>query len=338
MNEAPLKLPDAIAGIVEMNQRMGEVFRPFADIHRHLANAMLPIAKNLEGLALSSPPWLQQLEGMTRQYIEVQNQISRTLQIIAARLAPALHSIDEFIKNIAILEWQSRLLKDAGFLPHVTMPMNLIEQCADDPNELSNSIEKYYRDNWPEIHHKLMERVDAHLIDDEAKAVFREALTAHQLGHFRSVIRLLFPEIERVARTELNEGTLKNVLGAKGLKPERVLQQLAGELSIADVAPQGYFGLALFQRLTDHLYVSVWTDDDYKRMKADTVPNRHAALHGRIIYRSFKNSLNTLFMTDYIFQIVDVIKNSTAETADEKTTANGRSENDQKQIGAKYNG
>ena len=43
-------------------------------------------------------------------------------------------------------------------------------------------------------------------------------------------------------------------------------------------------------------------------MEADAVPNRHAAVHGLVVYRSFKNSLNTLFMTDYVFQIVNAVK------------------------------
>jgi hypothetical protein len=310
MSDDKPEVPEAIANLAEIGRRASEALKPFADIHRHLASVAVPLAKQFEGLRLSPPPWLPQLENTARQFIEAQKQISRTFQSVVEGLAPTLHNIGELIKNVAILERQGRLLKDAGFLPHSTMPVNLIEECADDPILLSNSIEKHYRDNWPQIQAAFIAGVNAYSIDDEAKAVFREALTAHEIGHFRSVVRLLFPEIERVATTD---GTLKRFVNKKGLKPIQLLQELAGKLSVSDVQPRGYFGLALFQRLTDHLYVSVWTDEKRTHMEADTVPNRHAAVHGLVVYRSFKNSLNTLFMTDYVFQIIDVIKKSASE-------------------------
>jgi len=53
------------------------------------------------------------------------------------------------------------------------------------------------------------------------------------------------------------------------------------------------------------------------RMEADPVPNRHAALHGIIVYRSFKNSLNAIFMTDYIFQVVDAVKKNLQDQQNE---------------------
>jgi hypothetical protein len=130
-------------------------------------------------------------------------------------------------------------------------------------------------------------------------------LAGHRIGHFRSVVRLLFPEIERIA------GTLTDF--AKAKKPDKVLQELAGELSLSDIEPHGYSGFALFQRLVDHLYVPVYTAEERQRMEADHVPNRHAALHGVVIYRSFKNSLNTLIMTDYVFQVADVVRRSASQ-------------------------
>jgi hypothetical protein len=38
------------------------------------------------------------------------------------------------------------------------------------------------------------------------------------------------------------------------------------------------------------------------------VPNRHAAIHGLIVYNSFWHSLNAIFIADYAFQIIAAVK------------------------------
>jgi hypothetical protein len=40
----------------------------------------------------------------------------------------------------------------------------------------------------------------------------------------------------------------------------------------------------------------------------DAVRNRHAALHGIVTYNSFKNSLNAIFLADYVFQVIHAFK------------------------------
>jgi hypothetical protein len=44
------------------------------------------------------------------------------------------------------------------------------------------------------------------------------------------------------------------------------------------------------------------------KLESDPVPNRHAAIHGLIVYNSFWHSLNVIFMTDYAFQVVTALK------------------------------
>ncbi len=46
-----------------------------------------------------------------------------------------------------------------------------------------------------------------------------------------------------------------------------------------------------------------------ERFAQDPVPNRHAAVHGLVSYSSMQNSLNTIFMADYIFQVISFLKN-----------------------------
>ena len=48
-------------------------------------------------------------------------------------------------------------------------------------------------------------------VDDEAKTTFGEALNAHEAGFYRSVCRVLMPEIERVSRVELHGDRLERI-------------------------------------------------------------------------------------------------------------------------------
>ena len=63
-------------------------------------------------------------------------------------------------------------------------------------------------------------------VDEEAKATVREALAAHEACFYRSVCRVLMPEIERVARTELHDGRLESITS------QRRLRELAGKLPL----------------------------------------------------------------------------------------------------------
>ena len=62
-------------------------------------------------------------------------------------------------------------------------------------------------------------------------------------------------------------------------------------------------GLELFGVLINHLYEQV-NDINRQQFINLPIPNRHAAIHGLIVYSSMKNSFNTIIMADYIFQIV----------------------------------
>jgi hypothetical protein len=117
------------------------------------------------------------------------------------------------------------------------------------------------------------------------------------------VCRSLFPEIERVTRAELHN----NDISAR-ITSQKKLQELAGETPIDQADQHGLFGLELFRKLTEHSYVQVENERAREQMKRDTVPNRHAALHGIVTYSSFKNSLNAIFLTDYVFQIINAFK------------------------------
>ena len=53
---------------------------------------------------------------------------------------------------------------------------------------------------------------------------------------------------------------------------------------------------------------AVRPDTERKCFEQDPIPNRHAALHGLVIYSSMQNSLNSIFMTEFIFQVISALK------------------------------
>jgi hypothetical protein len=68
------------------------------------------------------------------------------------------------------------------------------------------------------------------------------------------------------------------------------------------------YGIALYLKLEGHLYKRVKKPDEVERAQADAVPNRHASLHGIVVYNTAKSSLNALIMTDFIFHLISQIK------------------------------
>lgn len=51
------------------------------------------------------------------------------------------------------------------------------------------------------------------------------------------------------------------------------------------------------------LFQKVRSEEDRERLVQDPIPNRHATLHGLVVYSSQQNSLNSIFIADYIFRI-----------------------------------
>ena len=114
------------------------------------------------------------------------------------------------------------------------------------------------------------------------------ALSAHEAGLYRCVCRVLFPEIERVIGT--------------GRVRKKGIEKLMGERDLAELAFREPFGYVSFSRFVNHAYEQVKADR--RRFERDPVPNRHAAMHGLVPYKTHKHSMNMLILTDYVFQIL----------------------------------
>jgi len=226
--------------------------------------------------------------------------------------ATFLKPLQDVFARIALEERKARLISDCGWLPHETMPFDSLGAADAAPDEIDTLIEAHYRDNWPAIEEALLRSVERYDIDAEAKATYREALVAHRLGLHRVAPRLLFPEIERVVSVELYDGEHSSA-PAEGSRKQPItslkeVREAIQQMPAGDVLSYS-FSIGLLDRLDTHLYAKVGDDPgDLARFEGDPVPNRHAALHGLVVYRSRKTSLNALIMTDFIFHLVSRLK------------------------------
>jgi hypothetical protein len=258
-------------------EQMAERMQPFAEMQKKLAEAMAPTLSSLESLA-------KQTESIRKRFDE-----------IAASMEP-------MAKAIARTTKLAELIQSVGLLPHTSMPVEILESDVADVAELRQLVKQFYENSWQAIAAAINQRIGRCDIDDEAKATMREALLAHEQGHYRSVCRLLLPEIERVARVEFKG----NAPGS--MKMAKLLVEKSDDLSVVQLEPSGYHSLILVQRLTEHLYEQVDTRERREKFEDDPVPNRHAAIHGIIVYNSIWNSLNVIFLTDIAFQVVSLAK------------------------------
>lgn len=210
--------------------------------------------------------------------------------------------LEERGKRIARQAKSAELIDEAGWLPHYTN-VGLLRTGSGQPDEIRCELSAHYRERWSDVRDEIESHLAEYRVDDEAKSTFEEALDAHEAGLYRCVCRVLMPEVERVVRTELHDGDL----GAR-IASQKDLRELARHVPITAIKPGGFFHLQLYRRLSEHAYVHVGDAEKQQRLQIDPVPNRHAAVHGLVAYSTFENSLNALFLTEYVFQVVSALK------------------------------
>lgn len=290
---ASLMPPEKLAQIATIQRAMGpalaieEKLRPFTEMQ-----------ERWKSLSFQTPAWVEDLQRTSRAIAGALTPFVERMEEINRRLAPMLEA---FSRNSSLCQ----RVEDAGWLPHYTVPFGTLDEVEDE--DIDHVLADHYRQNWDAVRMNLTQRVDAYAVDDEAKSVFFDALSAHEAGLFRATPRILFPEIERVARNELH-GRMK------GETSQRALRQAAEELGLNDVEPGGLYGFRLFEKLFDHLYASAETPEAIEAIARDAVPNRHAAMHGLVAYNSLKSSISMLVMADFLYQVicaVKVLQNST---------------------------
>ena len=215
---------------------------------------------------------------------------------LAEAAAEAMDRIQPALKRFHERKEIHDALDKVGWLPHPSVPYWLVEGCGDDFALLDARVSEYYRTRWSEIRDEMESGLAEYHIDDEARATFREALIAHESGLYRGICRSLFPEIERIIDA--------------GHRAEPMIEKLLGSGDPTDRQVRELFDRVMLERIRRHAYVRVGTEDQRERFERDPVPNRHAAIHGRVAYSTHKHSMNMLILTDYVFRILPPLEDS----------------------------
>ena len=190
--------------------------------------------------------------------------------------------------------------EEAEWFPHSTFPRRLFNRSGHEAYS-DDIVLSYYRENWSAVSQVIEKELSECHVDEDAKEAVRQALIAHENGLYQLVPPSLFAVIERAVRVCL----YGDKVGSISVKNHLV--NLVGRLPIS-VLPDGPLAFVGFTQLSHHLYENIHTNDVRERFLDASIPNRHAAIHGLVIYSSEKSSLNTIFVAIYVFRILTVLK------------------------------
>ena len=219
--------------------------------------------------------------------------LSRTLRLAAQGVGRWLREHEPLLLSLMETWAKFHALDRSGWLPHHTTPFHLLDPRETDSDVAGRILETYYEAEWSAVEAAFRARLETHGFDLETLATFDEALTAHRHGLYRATPRTLFPDIERKARDVLDENGMATQSGLRDLR------RAVDALGLENFTRSGVVSPKLYRMFARHLYSTVRTSERLAEVAADPVPNRHAALHGLVVYASCQASLNALIMAEY---------------------------------------
>lgn len=245
--------------------------------------------------------------------------IDKSLAETFAAVADALRSLAP--KVVAAIEWVQKneevvvhllgqvleggQLQDTGWLPHpILASLNIgVTRHAD----LKEVVEKHYRVHWPILKDDFAESLLGSGVDGQAQDTFTNAMQLHEMGQYRAVCRLIFPELERLVRKDLMGRRFGAATNLNELRTRLVRLPIA--VHVADPRSRA---LSLMTTLDTHLFEKVDTEEALFKFEASGIPNRHACMHGVIDYNSFQNSMNMLIIAQYCYDAIGRVQTLSA--------------------------
>ena len=277
-------LENILRGVRALDTLSTQVFVPHT---RAIDNALDHLYKNV----------VRPYEEMSRRILEPYIRFMDNLSNIQA-----LTAIEAAVRSIIalppLIHPKAQAAREMGWVVHHTLPTWLLDETEEE--DLDKAITNYYKTQWEEVRRSIEANAAEYLIGRDSRELMKEGLEAHEMRLYRLVPRSLLPEIEAVIRKELSGKSFGQLDMAREIeKLAEVPALYVRNLSSA---------LIEFDALQRHLYVTI-LDDATRREFADTeIPNRHAAIHGIIAYASEKSSLNSIFLTDFVLQMISAMK------------------------------
>ncbi len=271
-----------------------------------LDKVMQPDFTVLEQLLKAVQPYftvLEQLDKVMQPDFTVLEQLDKVMQpdfTVLEQLRRAVQPDFPGLRELSDPNIEGERLKNTGWFPNDTMPGHILREHIDDA-EFDDQLLTYYHENWLEVRRIIEEKLSTYLVDVNATATLREALSAHEKGYYRLINPTLFAEVERVVRVELFDGRVGNI------PVKNQMDESFSNLPLR-VFPDRSLGFVGFRQLTHHSYRRIKDATDRELFLKDPLPNRHASIHGLVVYSSEKASLNAIFRTEYVFQLITALK------------------------------
>ena len=290
-------MTEAMRPATQIASLMTEAMRPAIQIASLMTEAMRPQRTMTE--AMRPAIQIASLQRTMTEAMRPAIQIA-SLMTEAGRIAIQLGSLRSYkIFDSLALFREGAKLERTGWFPHSTFPTHLLTQDYDD-TYFDEAVLTYYRVNWAIVRQTIEEELSQCHVDEDAKEALHQALIAHEEGLYRLVPPSLFPVIERAVRVCLCGDRIGNV------SVEKQLENYLGDLPLSSL-PYGTLGFFGYSQLSHHLYENIHTDSARQRFLVAPVPNRHATIHGLVVYSSEKSSLNTIFVAMYVFRALTVV-------------------------------
>ena len=259
-----------------------------------LASITQGLAENARALNLLSPSLIPEV--LPRVSIGIFDALPLVLDLILKPFPILVHP-------------KAQLASELGWVVHHSLPIDLLDNVHDD--DLDEAIMAHYRAKWSDFRRETELDTNEYLVDQDTKETVIQALQAHESGLYRLVSRTLMAEIERVIRVQL-----RGKIVGRGLNVKETI------LSEVDDLPMSSFhdltsSTMQYETFEGHLYEQIYDENDRSRFADNPIPNRHAALHGLVLYSSEKSSLNSIFLMDFVLQTITQAKRARiAEAAD----------------------
>ena len=308
-------LMEPYASQIATHRRLANLMEPYASqiaTHRRLANLMEPYASQIathHRLANLMEPYASQIATHRRlanlmepyaSQIATHRRLANLMEPYASQIASVSRRLADLTNPFIEARRRGQLLERHEWFPHYTMPEFLFGGHIGDA-DFNALVLAYYRENWAEVRQMIEQNLSDCPVDGETKAAFHEALDSHASGRYLSVCRNLLPELERLVRIHLYGDKVGS------FSVEKQMDIYFGNLPVS-VFPDRSLGWIGFKYLQNHLYAHIKDEADRERYVNHQIPNRHAAIHGLVTYDNVQNSLNSIFVADYVLQLITAWK------------------------------
>ena len=243
-----------------------------------------------------------QLSPEVRRAISTYNQLNKSVARFQSQfnmaLKPYAFSASRFIQAGILYTRVLDIYDSNGLLYHYTFPNELIVGKSAVKEEWGLAVLDFYREEWHHVASQIESKVDHYMIPQASRETLKEGLEAHGYGLYRAVPRIVFPEIERVL---VDKG-----YKFSSFKLVKDIKDLGSDLTLGDF-PDAILGMPTWEMFVDHVYKRVETPAEVAHHQGHSVPNRHAAIHGKVNYDTQVQSLNAIFLVDFMVRLLPAV-------------------------------